>query len=316
MERPLIICAADLTHAPKARQILEDAFEVQYVSPDADTVEQSLKKADAYLACLQVQLTEEIINQARQLKVIVTPSTGLDHIDIEAATKARIKVLSLKDDRRLLDRITATAELAWALVLACSRRLPLAVATAKNGVWARDNLRGHQIAFKTLGILGCGRLGTIVAGYAHAFRMRVIACDKIKINLPYIEQVSFDDLLSQSDILSIHIHLTEKNRGIMDQKAFAQMKTGAVLVNTSRGAIIDEQAMLEALKSGKLSAAGLDVIDGEWMKDLRNHPLIQYMQNHDNLIITPHIGGVTYESQQMAFEAASLKLVDYLASSY
>ncbi len=312
MKDPVVICAADLGHLPETRQILENSCQVRYVPPTPDALAAAIGDADAYFASLQVQLTGELISKAPNLKAIATPSTGLDHLDLQAAGERGIAVLGLKDDRQLLDQITATAELAWTLILACSRRLPEAVETSRKGIWARDLLRGHQVAYKTLGILGCGRLGTIVAQYAQAFRMNVLGCDVRNVDLPGVRMVLFDELLRESDILTIHIHLTPENRGLINREAFSKMKPGAVLINTSRGAIVDEQAMLEALESGKLSAAGLDVIEGEWREDLAQHPLIAYSRTHPNLIITPHVGGVTYESQEMAYAAAAKKLVEFL----
>jgi D-3-phosphoglycerate dehydrogenase / 2-oxoglutarate reductase len=310
--KPLIVCAADLQHVPKARRILEGCGRVQYIDTEEETLATALAEADAYFATLRVQLTRELMAQAPKLRVVVTPSTGLDHIDLGGARELGIVVLGLKEDRELLDRITATAELAWALILACARRLPEAVGTVHQGRWSRDQLRGSQIAYKTLGILGCGRLGTMVAEYGRAFRMKVIGCDRGKIDLPGVEQVSFEQLLRESDVLTVHIHLTEENRGLVNRDTLAAMKHGAILVNTSRGAIIDEAALLEALRHGPLKAAGLDVIDGEWRKDLAEHPLIVYARSHHNLIITPHVGGVTFESQEMAFDAAATMLADYL----
>jgi D-3-phosphoglycerate dehydrogenase / 2-oxoglutarate reductase len=311
MERPLLVCAADLAHVPETREILEGAFRVQYVEPTESALREHLPQAVAYYAALQVQLTRPLLESAPLLKAVTTPSTGLDHLDLAAMQERGVALLCLKDDRSLLDRITATAELAWALILACARRLPAAVEAARQGCWARDLFRGHQIAYKTLGILGCGRLGTIVAQYAQAFRLNVIACDVLPLRVPGVEFVSFNELLERADILSIHVHLTPENRGLIGREAFARMKPGAMLINTSRGAIVDEAAMLEALLSGRLGAAGLDVIEGEWRTDLAEHPLIAYARTHENMIITPHVGGVTYESQAMAYSAAAQKLVDY-----
>lgn len=310
-KKPVIVCAADLEYAPKARQALESAFQVKYIEPTPDKLENAIKDAHAYYASLFVRLTEEIMKKAPNLKAVTTPSTGLDHIDLEYASKNNIAVLCLKNDREFLDKITATAELAWTLILAASRHLPAAVNAAKQGNWARDAFRGHQIAYKTLGILGCGRLGNMVAQYGRAFRMNVIGYDTADVKIDGVTQVSYEQLLEQSDILSIHIHLNEQNRRFVDKKAIADMKKGAVLINTSRGAIVDENALITALHSGHLSAAATDVIEGEWQENLLEHPMIKYSREHDNLIITPHIGGVTYESQEMAFLQAALKLKDY-----
>lgn len=311
MKRPVLVCDADLTHAPEARDILESAFTVRYVERTTKALEEEFPEADAYYASIYVQITADLMDKASRLKAITTPSTGRDHIDLQAAAQREITVLSLKEDRELLDKITATAELAWTLVLALSRRLCSAVEAANKGHWARNLYRGHQLAYKTLGILGCGRLGTMVADYGRAFRMKVIGCDIRPVHLDGVQIVSFDELLRQADVLTVHIHLTEENTGLIDREALAKMKPQAIMVNTSRGAIIDEPALLEALQTGRLAGAGLDVIVGEWRSDLDQHPLVQYARSHENLIITPHIAGVTFESQAMAYAAAATKLADF-----
>jgi D-3-phosphoglycerate dehydrogenase len=166
----------------------------------------------------------------------------------------------------------------------------------------------------TLGILGYGRLGRIVGQYGKAFRMRVLACDVRSVTPDEgVTMVDLDTLLRESDVLSIHIHL-QGNEGLIGRKEFAKMKSGAYLVNTSRGGIIDEAAFLEALESGKLAGAGVDVIHGEWDPNIGEHPLIRYARTHDNLIISPHIGGVTYESQDMTLRHTVMKLKRFLES--
>jgi D-3-phosphoglycerate dehydrogenase / 2-oxoglutarate reductase len=298
--RPVLVCAADMKHLPEVRAKLERAFEVRYVAREPGALAKALADADAYYAALQVRLTEEHMAAAHRLRAIATPSTGLDHLDLDAAKRRRIKVLGLKDERELLDRITSTAELAWALVLGCARRLPAAFDAAKAGCWARDALRGRQLAYKTLGIVGCGRLGTMVADYARAFRMMVLGYDVREASLDGVMMVDFDSLLRRADVVTLHIHLTEANRGFFNRDVIRRMKPGSILINTSRGAIVDEAAVIEALESGTLGAYGTDVIDGEWRDDLNQHPLIRYARDHDNVVITPHIGGVTYEAQAMA----------------
>lgn len=120
--------------------------------------------------------------------------------------------------------------------------------------------------------------------------------------------VDLDALLNESDVVSVHIHLTEDNRGLLNQERLARMKPGAVLINTSRGAIIDEGALVTALESGGLGGAGRDVVDGEWRDDLADHPLVRYAREHENLVISPHTGGITYESQAAALEFTVGKL--------
>ncbi|MEA1950397.1 MAG: NAD(P)-dependent oxidoreductase [Planctomycetota bacterium] len=314
-ERPKLLCAADLAHIPEAVALLEENFDVDYAQPNPRALQQHLPRADAYFAALSVRLTAALLEKAPRLKAVTTPSTGTDHLDLQAAAERDIAILSLKSDRELLDRITATAELTWALLLACARHIRAATEAANRGHWARDVYRGHQLAYKTFGILGCGRLGSIVAQYANAFRMKVIAHDPYVDAVPGVEMVGFDELLLRADVFSIHVHLNDQTRGLIDRDALAKMKPGAILLNTSRGAIVDEAAMIDALDSGHLSAAGVDVIDGEWLDDLTDHPLLSYARSHENLVVTPHIGGVTYESQAMAYLASAEKIVDFFRKS-
>ena len=227
--------------------------------------------------------------------------------------KRGITVYSLKEEPELLEDITDAAEHAWALLLSVVRNLPWAFARARQGAWTKkDKLLGNQLSGKTLGIVGYGRLGKIVAQYGKVFRMRVLVCGRRKLETPEgVEQVDFDRLLRVSDVVSIHIHLTDENRHLFNSDAFAKMKSTAVLINTSRGTIIDEAAMLDALSSRRLAGAGLDVIVGEWRNDLQDHPLIQYARSNQNLVISPHIGGATVESQSIIFKHMIQKLARF-----
>lgn len=302
----------DTPFAAEMSEQLNGIASVDHYSPSSPQLLDRIPEYDGYFCSLKVQLTGEMIDNAKKLKVIVTPSTGLDHIDVVSAANKGIDILSLKHEYGFLDQLTATAELSWGLLLSVVRKIPWAFAAAREGDWARDRYRGTQLSGKTLGILGYGRLGRMVARYGKAFRMNVIACDVKKINDDSIEQVDFPTLLSVSDVLSIHLHLTPETKGLIDKQAIAGMKDGAVLINTSRGAIVEEAGLLEGLRSGKVAAAGLDVIDGEWRDDLANHGLIQYARNHDNLLISPHIGGITHESNRLAYRHALHMLKDYL----
>lgn len=309
-----VLSMADFETYPKARRILEPIAEVVTVQPDQKELKRLIPDFDAYFASLAVRADKEVLERAERLRAIATSTTGTDHIDLETASRKGVEIICIKEDYDLLDRVTATAELAWALMLGVVRKLPWGFESVKKGVWARDVFRGHQMSGKTFGILGYGRLGKMVADYAKAFRMRVIACDIRDFEAEGVERASFDRLLSESDVISIHIHLTEENRGLISTAEFEKMKPGVVIVNTSRGAIIDEEAFVKALESGKVGGAGLDVIHGEWREDLQEHPLIVYARNHENLLIMPHIGGITYESQEMTLAYTARKLVDYLKS--
>ena len=298
-----------------AYEPLKEIADIVTVEATREAVLEKIGDCDACMAALTVRMDREILDRAKRLRVIATPATGTDHIDLAAAEEKGVTIISLKHDTEFLSNVTATAELAWALMLATIRYVPYMFGQSKAGHWrGGGRYKGHQISGMTLGILGYGRLGRIVGQYGKAFRMRVLACD-IRSVTPDdgVTMVDLDTLLRESDVLTIHIHV-QGNEGLIGKSAFAKTKRGAYLVNTSRGAIIDEGAFLEALESGKLAGAGVDVIQGEWDADLARHPLIQYACTHDNLVITPHVGGVTYESQEMTLKHTVMKLRRFLES--
>ncbi|MEX2172521.1 MAG: NAD(P)-dependent oxidoreductase [Pirellulales bacterium] len=314
--RKAILSMADIAACPDVLKPLDSIGDVVELPASQEVLVERIHEFDAFLTSLTVETNRAVLQAATKLQVIATASTGRDHIDVSEAERRGITVLSLKDDIEFLRSITSTAELTWALLLAVVRKLPAAIAAARQGRWGRDEFRGTQLSGKTLGIVGYGRLGRMVAEYGRAFGMRTLVCDVRPLQTPVgVEQVTFDELLQRSDVVSIHVHLSNETRHLLDAKAFASMKPGAILVNTSRGGVIDEAALLNALESGHLAGAGLDVIDGEWRNDLVDHPLIRYASHHENLLISPHIGGVTCESQALAYGRIVQKLIEFFGAA-
>ena len=303
----------NIRHSPQVFDKLSRVADITHLEPTPEALEANLPDHDAYVTSLQVRLTADLIERAPRLRVVASSSTGLDHIDLNALEARGIELICLKHETDFLSNITCTAEMGWALLLAVVRKLPWSFAAAQRGEWARDRFRGHQLAGRTLGILGYGRLGRIMGHIGRGFRMRVIAHDVRDVTPDEgVERVDLDTLLSESDVLSIHIHLTPENTGFVGADAFAKMKPTAFLINTSRGAILDEPAFLEALESGRIAGAGVDVIHGEWDDNIQEHPLIQYARTHENLVISPHTGGVTFEAQAMALGFTCDRLAEYL----
>lgn len=311
-----VLCLWDVSFCPWVLDRLREVAEVDLHAPERPWVEAHIGEYDAILVALALPLDADLIARAMRLRVVVTPSTGLDHLDLKALAARGIEVQSIKTEFDLLDRITATAEQAWALTLAAARKLPMAHQAALRGEWARDRFRGTQLSGKTLGILGVGRLGSMVARYGQAFGMHVIGCDRSpRRALDFVEYVDFDALLTRSDVVSIHVHLSEDNRRLLSADAIARMRPGAILVNTSRGGIVDEEALVAALRAGRLGGAGVDVVDGEWRTDLADHPLIVLAREHPNVVISPHVGGVTVESQAMSLQFSADRLAAQLRSA-
>jgi D-3-phosphoglycerate dehydrogenase / 2-oxoglutarate reductase len=259
-----------------------------------------LPTVDAYIASLRIRVDADVLACGRRLKLVATNSTGTDHLDMELLRQKKIAVLSNKEDRELLDQVTSTAELAFALILTCARHLPQCFEASRAGRWERHRLAGRQLSEKTLGIVGCGRLGSMMAEYGKAFRMRVMACDPAPKRIPpWVKMVELDELLSESDFVTLHVHLNTETAQMLGARELAQMKPGACLINTSRGGLLDENALVSQMKSGRIAAAGLDVIDGEWLDDKFSHPLIAYSRENPRLYITPHVGGATLEASRI-----------------
>lgn len=265
---------------------------------------------------LGLQVDAHVMQSNPQLRIIGSPTTGLDHIDLEAAQAGGVAVISLKGERAFLDQVYATAEHTIALLLSLLRHIPASFDSVKDYQWRRDIYRGNELNAKTLGVVGCGRLGSLVAGYAQAFGMQVLTYDPYQPNLPngVIRLQSLNELLNQSDIVSIHVPLNPETTGMFSYEQFSALTPGAWLVNTSRGAIIDQAALLDALETGKLSGAALDVICDEMSPLPKPNPLIEYARLHDNLIITPHLGGATQESIEKADLFLVQKIIRYLES--
>ena len=316
MSRWKVFCNVDLSLKKNALEELEKIADVDYFPAQQGTLLENIKDFDGYFASGFVEMNKVVLNNAKKLKVIASPGTGTDHIDVGEAKRRGIDILHLANEFELLKGFTATAELAWALLLNCVRKLPAAFDCAKNGYWARERFTGYQLNGKTLGIIGLGRLGTMMVGYGNGFGMNVIGCDHDKKTISGVTQVDIGELIQQSDVITVHIHLTDENRGFISAELLDKMKPGVVIINTSRGAIIDEKALLKNLKSGHVGAAGLDVIHGEWDENIDDHPLIKYARTHDNLVITPHIAGATIESIVGARVFMAKKLADYIREKY
>jgi D-3-phosphoglycerate dehydrogenase len=246
---------------------------------------------------LSHRIDAELLGERPRCRVLATPVTGLDHIDLEACARRGIEVVSLRGEIEFLKNIRATAELTVALALALLRRLPAAAAAVRAGEWDRDRFRGRELYGKTAGLIGMGRLGSIVAGYFRAFGMDVLGYDP-RPDFPHEAATrleSLDELLGRADLVSVHVGYNPTTRHLLGGPQFARLNNGAFLVNTSRGGIVDDQALMAALDSGRLAGAALDVLDGEPEIE-RDHPLIVYARQHENLLIVPHIGGNTRES--------------------
>jgi phosphoglycerate dehydrogenase-like enzyme len=298
--------------AEAARAIAAGIAEVIRVPSISSEVATRIKTSDALLdASMKVPITDTMVASAVNLKIISCATTGSDHIQRAELERRGIPVRTLMEDKQLLLDLTPAAELSWTLLMACARMLPAAIDHVKAGGWDREQFPGIMLKGKRIGIIGCGRIGTWMSRYAQAFGMDVLGYDPFVSEFPpHITPVSLEDLLSTSDFITIHVPLTNVTKGLLSKACFALVKIGAILINTSRGAVIDESALLNALESKRLKAVGLDVLSDE--PEVKKSPLVQYARTHQNLILTPHCGGFSHDAVKIVCRRAAEKIVEYL----
>jgi D-3-phosphoglycerate dehydrogenase / 2-oxoglutarate reductase len=286
-------------YSPKALSILSNLSEIEFFDPVSST--KKYTRATILITRLAYHLNNIFLGRFPNVEIIVSPTTGLNHVDLDFCNNKGIKVISLKGETDFLKSITATAELTFGLILNLVRNVAESTQSVINGHWDRDSFRGRELSSLTLGILGFGRLGWQVANYAKSFGMEVLASD------PYtdlsvfdefqIENCSKEELFCRSDIISLHVDYNQANHHLVTAEDFLIMKPGSYFINTSRGELVDEDALLRSLSNGHLAGAALDVLENEQsFPDLFEKPLVKYAKAHGNLLITPHIGGCTLDS--------------------
>ena len=306
MDRARILIAEPDDFSPRAIDKLRSRAEVVAQKTARQDLGPALRDFDVVWFRLAHRIDQALLSQKKRCRVLATPVTGIDHIDLDACRAAGIEVVSLKGETAFLREVRATAELTVGLALALMRHIPAARESVRNGKWQRDLFRGNELYGKTVGIVGVGRLGELTAGYFQSFGMKVIGFDPRPDFPAGVERVAtLEALLGRSDLVSLHVSYSPATHHLIDAGAFAAMKPGAWLVNTSRGGIVDESALLDVLASGRLAGAALDVLSGEPDVD-EKHPLVQWARTHENVLVVPHIGGNTYES----FEKTELFLAD------
>ena len=312
--RPRILVAEPKDFSPDAVKILEEAGQVELRACGRDELASAFGQYDVIWFRLAHRIDREMLSDSPRCRILATAVTGLDHIDLEACQERNIRVVSLRGEVDFLTQVRATAELTIGLTLALLRRIVPASQSVKAGRWDRDLFRGREIFGKTIGLVGMGRLGTLVAGYFSALGGQVLGYDP-REDFPEgsAQRVgSLEELFASSDIISLHPSYSHATRHLVGQNELAAARPGAVLINTSRGGIVDESALLNALRSGRLSGGALDVLEGE-PGIAADHPLVAYAREHENLLIVPHIGGNTSESFDKTERFLARRVVEALA---
>ncbi|HEY3558143.1 MAG TPA: phosphoglycerate dehydrogenase [Kribbella sp.] len=289
--RPVVLIAEELS--PATVEALGPDFEIRHTN-GADRAEllPAIADVDAILIRSATKVDAEALAAAKKLKVVARAGVGLDNVDVKAATQAGVMVVNAPTSN-----IVSAAELAVALLLASARRVPAANESLKKGEWKRSKYSGVELFEKTVGIVGLGKIGVLVAQRLAAFGMNVIAYD------PYVQAgraaqmgvrlASLDELLAASDFISVHLPKTPETIGLIGDEQLHKVKPEVIIVNAARGGIVDEQALYSALKEGRVAGAGLDVFASEPCTD---SPLFEF----ENVVVTPHLGASTDEAQEKA----------------
>ena len=291
MTRPVVLIAEEL--APSVLAVLGDGFDVRHVDgADRSALLPALADADAVIVRSATQVDAEALAAAPRLKVVARAGIGLDNVDVPAATARGVMVVNAPQSN-----VVSAAEQAVALLLACARNTAPASAALKAGRWERSRWTGVEVADKTVGVVGLGRIGVLFAQRMSAFGTRLVAYD------PYISTaraaqigvklVSLEELLAESDFISIHLPKTPETVGLIGKEQLALCKPGVRIVNAARGGLVDEQALADALASGAVAGAGLDVFATEPCTD---SPLFAF----DSVVVSPHLGASTVEAQDKA----------------
>ncbi len=265
------------------------------------------RAAEAHVIVVRsaTKVTRRVLESAPCLVAVGRAGIGVDNIDVEAATERGIVVMNTPGGN-----VTTTAEHALALLMALARHVPRALQSVRGGSWKKGHLVGTELAGKTLGVIGFGRIGRIVADRARGLGMRVLVADPYlsadALDDPGIELVELDELLPRADFVTLHVPLSDATRNLLSRERLARMKPGARLINAARGGLVDEAALLEALEAGRLAGAALDVLAEE--PPGPDHPLLA----RDDVIVTPHLGASSHEAQVKVAEQIATQVADLL----
>jgi D-3-phosphoglycerate dehydrogenase len=299
------VLVADAIEESAMAKIKAAGLDVVVRNKDSDgPIEEQIKGFDCVVVRSATKITKEVIEAADNLKLVVRAGVGLDNVDQEAAKKKGVEVQNTPEAPTV-----SVAEMVFAMMFAMARNITQADSSMKDERWEKKKLTGTELWNKTLGIIGYGRIGSEVAERAKAFGMRVCAFDVLDISQICmemgIEKTEFLDLIKRSDYITVHVPLVPQTKGMFGEKEFALMKKTAFLVNTARGGVVDEKALLKALNDGEIAGAALDVFENE-------PPLEWELVKHPRLVAAPHLSSSTKEAQARVGELTADKVIEGL----
>ena len=311
MINPILRIAEIKDFSKKVINTLKVYFEVDTTPVNKENLHSVFQSCDVFWFRLGYKIDQQLLHQNQRCKVLATPVTGIDHIDEQLCTQYGIRIIYLKGEVEFLKEVRATAEHTILITLALMRQLYKAVEDVLHLNWRRDLFRGNELYRKKVGIIGYGRLGSIVGSYFRIMGCNIHAYDINEREYPnYIQQeTSIRTLIKNCDVITLHIPYNEKNHHFINRELFKLFTPNKILINTSRGGVINEKALLEVLEMKSIGGVALDVLERE--PDIRNNPLVLLASVQNNILITPHIGGNTYESFQKTEEFLAQKVISH-----
>ena len=299
------VLLADVIEESAVAKIKDAGLEVVIRNKETDgPIEDQIKGFDCVVVRSATKITREVIESADSLKLIVRAGVGLDNVDAEAAKEKGIEVKNTPEAPTV-----SVAEMVFAMMFALARNIPQADSSMKKERWEKKKLTGTELWKKSIGIIGFGRIGCEVAARAKAFDMDVLCYDVLDIDQVCVDmgtrRCGIDELITSADYITLHVPLVPQTKGMIGEKEFKRMKKTAFLINTSRGGVVDEKALLKALDDGDIAGAALDVFENE-------PPLDWELVKHPKLIATPHLASSTEEAQIRVGELTANKVIEGL----
>jgi D-3-phosphoglycerate dehydrogenase len=279
-------------------------FQVQRLNP-GENIDDIIHDIEILIIRSRTKITKDLLLKAPHLKCIVTCTSGFDHIDLMATEEKNICVMYTPDANS-----TSAAELTWGLVISCARNILEAQKNIKTGQWNREQLSGIELSGKTYGVVGLGRIGQKIVTFAKAFGMQVVVFDPYQEDEVFsklnIERSSYEEVLKQSDVISFHVPLTKETKNMFNRSHFEFTNPNVIVINTSRGGVVNEDDLVHGLEQGQISAVGLDVFEKEPLS--KESKLFKVK----NAVLTQHMGALTEQAFQMASEHAASAAIDYI----
>ena len=311
-----ILCITPIDHIPGIKKLLSSLGDLTiFPDPTPEDINSMKKDFDIIFTNpnkSKIFIGEDLFANWSNLICICTASTGTVHIDKDFLNQRQIKLISLTEELDVLNTISSTAELAFTIMMACLRKIIPANRSVHKGIWDYELFVGRQMNKLIICVFGYGRLGTMFSNYSEAFGSRIFVCDPYKkVPDKYTKITQTDERLKEIDVISVHMHVNDETKNFFNKDFFQKLKPTVLIINTSRGELVNEDELIEFLKNNPKAMVASDVLSGE-IFGFQKSKLYQFSKESSQVLITPHIGGMTIDAQEIAYSHASNLLLNYI----